>query len=126
MAVLLYPKDFQSPTRGAVAPLERHPKLINVDELASGDLKDPERRGAVPEGEHPKLDLCIRILKGLNRGLLLGDLEVVKMLGDAPLQVQCATFIVDKGGHLVLCCIGVGDDESDKVDHVHAQISSAG
>jgi hypothetical protein len=83
MAILLYTKDFQSITGGAVAPLGCHPKLVNVNELASGDLKDPKRRGAVPEGEHPKLDLRIQSLKGLNRGLLLGDLKVVEMLGDA-------------------------------------------
>jgi hypothetical protein len=75
MAILLNAKYFQSPTGGAVAPLERHPKLINVDELQSADLEDPKRRGAVPVGEHPKLDLCTQSLKGLNRGLLLGDLD---------------------------------------------------
>ncbi len=83
IAVLLYTKDFQSPTGGAVAPLKPHPKHVDVNELALVDLEDQVWRGAVPEGEHPKLDLCIQSLKGLKRGLLLGDLKVVKMLGDA-------------------------------------------
>jgi hypothetical protein len=126
MAVLLYTKDFQSLTGGAVAPLEHHSKSVNVDELASGDLKDPKRRGAVPEGEHTKLDLCIQSLKSLDRGLILGDLKVIKTLGDALLQVQRANFVVDKGGHLILCLVRVSDNDSDKVDHVHAHNSSAG
>jgi hypothetical protein len=127
MAVLLYTKDFQSPTGGAVAPLERHPELVNVIELAlAADLEDPESRGAVPEGEYPKLDLCFQSLKGLNRGLLLGDLEVIKTLGDAPLRVQHAAFVVDEGSHFVLCRVGVGDNKRDEVDHVHAHDSSAG
>ncbi len=48
------------------------------------------------------------------------------MLGDALLQVQRAALVVDEGGHLVLCRVGVGDKKSDKVDHVHAHDSSAG
>jgi hypothetical protein len=44
MAILLDPKDLEHPTGGAVAPFKHHPELINVDELASGDLKDPKRR----------------------------------------------------------------------------------
>ncbi len=115
-----------SPHRHGVAPLKHHPELVDVDELPSADLEDPERRGAVPVGEHPKLDLCTRSLKDLDRGLLLGDLEVIEMLGVALLPVQRAALIVDKGGHLVLCQVGVGNKKSDKVDHVHADDSSAG
>jgi hypothetical protein len=115
-----------SPHCHGVAPLERHPEPVDVDELLSADLEDPERRGAVPVGEHPKLDLCTRSLKGLDRGLILGDLEVVEMLGDALLRLQCATLVVDEGGHLVLCRVWVGDEKSDEVDHVHAHDSSAG
>ncbi len=48
------------------------------------------------------------------------------MLRDALLQVQHAALVVDEGGHLVLCCVGVGDKKSDKVDHVHAHDSSVG
>ncbi len=71
-----------SPHRHGVAPLKQHPKLVDVDELPLADLKDPKRRGAVLGGEHPKLDPCTQSLKGLDRGLILDDLEVVKMLGD--------------------------------------------
>jgi hypothetical protein len=92
-----------SPHRHGVAPLECHPELVDVDELPLADLKDPKRRGAVLVGEQLKLDPCTRSLKGLDRGLILGDLEVVEMLGDALLRVQRATLIVDEGGHLVLC-----------------------
>jgi hypothetical protein len=48
------------------------------------------------------------------------------MLGDALLQVQHAALVVDKGGHLVLCSVEVGYDESDKGDHVHAHDSRVG
>ncbi len=115
-----------SPPRHGVTPLKHHTKLIDVDELLLVDLKDLERRGAVPVGEPPKLDLCTQSLKGLDRGLLLGDLEVVQMLGDALLQVQCAALVVDEGGHLILCQVRVGDKKSDEVDHVHAHDSSTG
>jgi hypothetical protein len=125
MAILSNTKYFQSPTGGAVAPLKRHSKLVDVNELPLADLEDPERRGAVPVGEHPKLDLCTQSLKGLDRGLLLGDLEVFEMLGDALLQVQHATLVVDEGGNLALCHVGVGGEKSDKVDHVHTHNSSA-
>ncbi len=69
-----------SPHCHGIAPLKRHPKLINVDELPLADLEDPKRRGAVPVGEHPKLDLCTRSVKGLDRDLLLDDLKVVEIL----------------------------------------------
>ncbi len=48
------------------------------------------------------------------------------MLRDALLGVKLATLIVDEGGHLVLCCIGVGNDDCDKVDHIHAHNSNVG
>jgi hypothetical protein len=48
------------------------------------------------------------------------------MLRDVLLRVQHAALVVDKGGHLVLCRVGVGDEKSDKVDHVHSHDSSAG
>ncbi len=72
-----------SPHRHGIAPLERHPELVNVDELPPADLEDPKRRGAVLVGEHPKLDPCTQSLKGLDKGLVLDDLKVIKMLGDA-------------------------------------------
>jgi hypothetical protein len=59
MAVFLFTKDFQSATGGAVAPLKHCPELVDVNELASADLEDP------------------------NKGLLFGELKVVGMLGDA-------------------------------------------
>ncbi len=48
------------------------------------------------------------------------------MLGVALLRVQRAALVLDEGGHLVLCRVGVGDEKSNKVDHVHAHHSSAG
>jgi hypothetical protein len=82
---LLDAKDLEGPSLCAVAPLEGPPKLINVDELASWEFKDPEseRRGAIPEGINPKLNLLIHLLIGLDGGLLLGELELIKILGDA-------------------------------------------
>ncbi len=82
MTILLNTKYFQSPNRGGVAPIKRHPELVNANELPLADLKDLKRRGAVPVGEHPKLDLCTQSLKDLDRGLLLGDLEDFEMIGD--------------------------------------------
>jgi hypothetical protein len=87
--------------------------------------EDPERRGAIPERENPKLDFLIQSLKGIDGGLLLCDLKVVQMLGYLLLGVKRDTFVVDEGGHIVLCCVRVHNDEGDKVDHVHAHDSYA-
>ncbi len=84
-----------------VAPLEHHPKLVDVNELVSGDHEDPKSRGVIPEGEYPKLDFLSRSLKGLDGGLLFCYLKVGKMLEFALLGIKRAAFIVDEGGHLV-------------------------
>jgi hypothetical protein len=63
-----------------VTHLKHHPELIDVDEPASGDLKNPKRRGVIPDGEYPKLDILLQSLKGFNRGLLFCYLRVVETL----------------------------------------------
>jgi hypothetical protein len=80
MAVLLDPEYLEGPSMGAVAPLRGNSKLIDVNELALGDLGDFKRRGLIPESVHTKLDLHIHCLIGLNGGLLFGELKVKKML----------------------------------------------
>ncbi len=126
MAIFTYAKDFQRPSRGVVAPLDCHPKLVDVNEHASRDLEDHKRRRGIPEGEYPKLDLFLQSLIGFDGGLFLGDIKVIKKLRYALVGVQLGEFIVDEGGHLLLCCIGVCNIKGDKLDHVLTNDSSMG
>jgi hypothetical protein len=107
--------------------LRLHLLSVTLNLLISMNLHQGSSKGVIPEGEYPKLDFfLIQSLKGLDGGLLFCYIEVVETLRDALLGVKLTTLIVDEGGHLILCCIGVGDDECDEVDHVHAHNSSAG
>ncbi len=109
MAIFTYATELQPPTRGTVAPLDRHPKLVNINEHASGDLEDPKRRGVIPEGEYPKLDFFLQSMKGFDGGLFLGDIKVIEALGYALVGVQLAAFVVGEGGHLLLYPVRVCD-----------------
>ena len=62
---------------------------------------------------------------GLNGGFLLCYLKVVETLGYLLFGVQRTALVVDEGGHLVLGCIGVGEEEGDEVDHVNPNNGSA-
>jgi hypothetical protein len=81
MAVLLHPKDFQRPALLPVAPLNRHSKLINIDEHPMLDPTNAEGRRMVPEGIDTTLNrLCLSLIH-LNRGNLLGDIQLLQTLG---------------------------------------------
>ena len=82
MAVLPHPKDFQRPALLPVAPLNRHSELINIDEHPTWDPTNAEGRRMVPESIDMTLNrLCLSLIR-LNRGNLLGDIQLLQTLGN--------------------------------------------
>ena len=88
MSILADTEDLQSPSTGAATPLQGHPKLIEVNEPEKRDLEYSKRRGVIPEGVHPELDVLIQRLICLDKGLLLCDCQVLEMLGNTLIGIK--------------------------------------
>ena len=78
--IFLHPKDSKCPSPRAVALLHRNPELIDVNELASGHLKNSERGGAVKEAPDTELDVFPLSLVGFSGSPLLCDLQLGEAL----------------------------------------------
>ncbi len=118
LPIFTHPKNPQRPSPCAVALLHRNTKLIDVNELASGHLKNSERGGAVKEA--PDMELDVRPLSsiGFSGSPLLYYLRLSEALRESFLRVQRPSLTVEEDGHLVKGGFRPGPQEGHKIDHV--------
>ena len=99
--IFTHPKNTQCPSPRAVALLHRNPKLIDVNELASGHLKNSERGGAVKNAPDTEPDVLPLSLIGFSGSPLLRNLQLSKALGDHIDRVERPSLVVEEDGHLL-------------------------
>ena len=78
--IFAHPKNPRCQSPRAVALLHRNPELIDVNELASGHLKNSERGGAVKKAPDTELDVLPLSLIGFSGSPLLCNLQLGKAL----------------------------------------------
>ena len=98
--IFTHPKNTQCPSPRAVALLHRNPELIDVNELASGHLKNSERGGAVKKAPDTELDVLPLSLIGFSGSPLLHNLQLGKA-GDRIDRVERPSLVVEEDGHLL-------------------------
>jgi len=81
--IFTHPENPQCPFFRAVALLHCNTKLIDVNELASGHLKNSERGGAVKEAPDTELNLLPQSLIGFSGNPLLCDLQLSEVLRES-------------------------------------------
>jgi hypothetical protein len=107
-----YPED------GYVAPLKRHSELINIDEHPTWDPTNAKGRRMVPESIDMTLNhLCLSLIR-LNRGNLLGDIQLLQKLGYCLVGEYLPPFVVEVCRDLITGCVRMGKKKDHKVDHV--------
>jgi hypothetical protein len=99
--IFTHPKNTQCPSPRAVALLHRNPELIDVNELASGHLKNSERGGAVKKAPDTEPDVLPLSLIGFSGSPLLRNLQLSKALGDHIDRVERPSLVVEEDGHLL-------------------------
>ena len=99
--IFTHPKNTQCPSPRAVALLHRNPELIDVNELASGHLKNSERGGAVKEAPDTELNVLPLSLIGFSGSPLLRNLQLSKALGDHIDRIERPSLVVEEDGHLL-------------------------
>ena len=79
-----------------------NPELIDVNELASGHLKNSERGGAVKKAPDTELDVLPLSLIGFSGSPLLRNLQLSKALGDhIDRRVERPSSVAEEDGHLL-------------------------
>jgi hypothetical protein len=116
--IFTHPKNPQCPSLHAVALLCHNTKLIGVNELASGHLKNSKRGGAVKEAPDTKLNVLPLSLIGLGGSPLLCDLQLSEVLGDSLLRVQWPSLVVEEDSHLVKGGFWPGPQEGHEINRV--------
>ena len=99
--IFTHPENPQCPSLRAVALLHCNTKLIDVNELASGHLKNSERGGAVKKAPDTELDVLPLSLIGFSGSPLLRNLQLSKALGDHIDRVERPSLVVEEDGHLL-------------------------
>jgi hypothetical protein len=117
--IFIHPKNPQCPSPPAVALLHRNTKLIDVNELAPGHLKNSKRGGAVKEAPDTELDIRPLSLIGFSGSPLLCYLQLSEALRESLLRVQRPSFVVEEDSHLVEDGFRPGPHEGHKIDHVN-------
>jgi hypothetical protein len=77
VSILSDTMDLHSPSPHAIAFFKSRPKLININELPSGLLKNANRKRAVPKALDAELHVRSLSLVGFNGCLLLGDFKLL-------------------------------------------------
>ena len=116
--IFTHPKNPQCPSLRAVALLHCNTKLINVNELASGHLKNSERGGTVKEAPDTELNVLPLSLIGFSGSPLLCDLQLSEALRESLLRVQWPSLVVEEDSHLVEGGFRPGPQEGHEIDHV--------
>ena len=116
--IFTHPKNPQCPPPRVVALLHRNTKIINVNELASGHLKNSERGGAVKEAPYTELDVRPLSLIGFSGSPLLCYLQLSKALRESLLRVQWPSLVVEEDGHLVEGGFWPCPQEGHQIEHV--------
>jgi len=90
---------FTHPKNRAVALLHCNPKLIDINELASGHLQNSERGGAVKKASDTELDVLPLSLIGFSGSPLLCNLQLGMAIGDHIDQVERPSLFVEEDGY---------------------------
>jgi len=117
--IFTHPENPQCPFLRVVALLHCNTKLIDVNELASGHLKNSERGGAVKEALDMELNVLPLSLIGFSGSPLLCDLQLSKVLRESLLQVQWPSLFVEKDSHVIEGGFRPGPQEGHEIDHVN-------
>ncbi len=115
--IFTHPENPQCPSLRAVALLRCNTKLIDVNELVSGHLKNSERGGAVKEAPDTELSILPLSLIGFSGSPLLCDLQLSEVLRESLLRVQWPSLVVEEESHVVEGGFRPGPQEGHKIDH---------
>ncbi len=92
-----------------------HPKLVNVNELPSGVLKNTKRKRAVLKAPDEELHVRLLSLVGFSGHLLLGEVKLLKSLGDGLTGEEIPPLIEDKCCHFIKVGVLLGGDVDDMI-----------